>query len=481
MKDGVHQIRFDGSVPFPDGRVSRFSVAGSFRLADPTDLGIEVFWHGDEDERRRGAASFLGHKTNHVWLPNERPEDGHVELLGLTTESTTYLKTGPISTRPQFAAMQKGLHPQPGIQPRKFHAEVRLAPSGLFASGIIERHYTGAIEVEQAAWQKPIVFRSRFGELLASETYDYESGEAFGNKVTKQIEKSTITGELVVPPGLSLHEANEQVKGEIDLARRALSFCFRQPIRFYHITYLDLDDTSRPSPFFRRRLPQPVKRLDVDPFIEARNLGNGGLQRIIDAIQSLPQSADLIRAVDFLAESYTSTLENAFFLAFSAMETVINIATGDAAEGTYTSSQWRTIRRALEVTIAKAAGELSLDMADLLEKLPELRRPAFKKRVRVACENFGPTTVDLWPGQDFLEGIAEAAKIRNGLFHAAAYSNGVAIAESLVRVRSFAERLIAKLLKWPDEDLWVWRDQELKMVNMSAPPKSDPKSPMESG
>lgn len=195
----------------------------------------------------------------------------------------------------------------------------------------------------------------------------------------------------------------------------------------------------------------------------------------------MPQSTDLIRAIDFLAESYTSTLENAFFLAFSAMETVINIAAGDAAEGAYTSSQWRTIRRALEATIAKAGGDLSLDMSDLLEKLPELRRPAFKKRVRVACENYGPATMDLWPGQDFLEGIAEAAKIRNGLFHAAAYSNGAAIAETLIRVRSFSERLIAKLLKWPDEDLWVWRDQELKLVNMGSPPKRESEPPAESG
>lgn len=54
--------------------------------------------------------------------------------------------------------------------------------------------------------------------------------------------------------------------------------------------------------------------------------------------------------------------------------------------------------------------------------------------------------------------MAEAASIRNGLFHAARYTERDAFADSLIRTRTFTERLIAKLLGWPDEQLWVWRD-----------------------
>lgn len=477
MNDDVQWIRFDGRVPFQDGSASRFSVAGSFREADPTGLDLEIFWHGNDVERRRGAAAFMANKQNHVWLRNENAEDGHIELLGISGESTTYAKTSPISTRPQFAALQRGLHSQPETRDARFHVEVRLAPSGFFENGIVEQHYTGEIKITPLPAHTPIQITSRYGELLVRDAYSYESGEEHGNKVTKQIQKSTISGEIAVPKGSSLHEVNEELKKEIELVRRALSLCFRQPVQYFQITYRNLSEPGRPSPFFRRRLPQVAKRQRIDEFIQARNLGNGGLQRLIAAIRSSPQSPDLVRAIDFLAESYTSTLENAFFLAFSAMETVVNIAAGPAAEGTYNKSQWKALRHALESAISKTAAELSLDPTDLHEKLPELKRPALRKRVRIACANYAPATMDLWPHLDFLQGLGEATKIRNGLFHAAAYSDGTAIVESLIRVRAFAERLIAKILKWPDDELWVWRDQNLKFMNINSKPRSESAGP----
>lgn len=463
-KDGIEIIRFDGRFAFKDGKASRYSVAGSFKLPDPTDLSIELFWHGESDERRRGNATLIGNKMNHIWIPNDDPASGHLEILGLTGHTTSHGKNGPISTTLEFSTIQCGIHKDVELQDRKLHLNVRLLPSGLLSQGIIERHYTGEIKIKKIC-EDPILLKSEFGELRVDETYDYEEKEEFGNLVTKQIEKSTLTGKIVVPKGVSLYEVNEQLLDEIETIRVALSLCYRQSVQYFQVTYLDIGSGQSRTAYLRRKFFKIRKKAKGEEFINFRNLSNGGLQKIVTSIQGYPRSADLVRSINFLATSYESTLENAFFMAFSAMETVVNIASESWVKGRYTNSQWKRIRKAVHTTIDEVAKELSLDNSDLVEKIPELKRVSFRKRVVMACDNLDPETSDLWPNQDFFDGINKAANLRNGLFHAAAYSDNRALAETLIRIQAFTERLIAKIIKWPDEDLWKWRDQSIRFIN----------------
>ena len=463
-ENGIERIRFDGRFVFKDGKTSRYSVAGSFRLPDPTDLSIELFWHGEGEERQRGDGALIGNKMNHVWIPNDDPTSGHLEILGLTGISTSHGKNGPISTTPEFSAIQLGIHKDIEPQDRKLHLNVRLLPSGLFSQGIFEQHYTGEIKIKKFC-EDPILLNSEFGELRVEETYDYEEEEEFGNLVTKQVENSTITGEIFVPKGVSLYEVNERLRDELKTIRVALSLCYRQSVQYFQVTYIEIESGQSRTAYLRRKLPKIRKKAKGDEFINFRNLSNGGLQRIVTSIQGSPRSADLVRSINFLATSYESTLENAFFMAFSAMETVVNISIESAVNVGYTNSQWKRIRSVVRTAIDEVAKELSMDNSDLVEKIPELKRVSFRKRVALACDLLGPETSDLWPNRDFYDGIGEAASLRNGLFHAAAYSDDRAIAESLIRIQTFTERLIAKIIKWPDEELWRWRDQNLRFMN----------------
>lgn len=84
------------------------------------------------------------------------------------------------------------------------------------------------------------------------------------------------------------------------------------------------------------------------------------------------------------------------------------------------------------------------------EKLPELRRASGDKRIIGACHTLGVKTDDLWRKDGFEVGLKSAAKIRNRLFHAA----GGDIDDSyvnLIRVRTLVERLLLRVLEWPDE------------------------------
>lgn len=286
-EDGAEIIRFDGEFPVQNRLKGRFSVLCSFHEDDFTNLDLEIFCHGDRSERHRTSTFIGGNKTNNLWLPNEDPSVGHLELLGITAYSTSFSASGPISIQPHFSAIQMGIHHDVEPEDRMVNINVRLTPSGLFSVGMHELHHTGEVKTNPLPWLTPILVKSEFGELLISQTFGYDNAIEFGNKITKQVPKSTITGEIIVPKGCSLHEVNEKLKHEINI----------------------------------------------------------------------------------------------------------------------------------------------------------------------------------WPDGKFIEGISEAAKIRNGLFHSSAYSDATAISDSLVRIRTLAERLIAKLIKWPDQVLWTWRDQELLFLN----------------
>jgi hypothetical protein len=196
-------------------------------------------------------------------------------------------------------------------------------------------------------------------------------------------------------------------------------------------------------------------------------MGDGRLQKLVENIQNFSDSEDLRRAIDFLATSYESPLETAFFMTFSAMETIVNLSIGSASAAAYNTTEWSKIRTALKEAIDRISVELSIEGANLLEKLPEMERPSFKKRVTLACSTLSPKTSDIWPDGDFIKGMQGAARLRNGLFHAAKYSDHNAIADSLIRIRTFTERLLTKLLKVADEDLWPHRDNELRRLNSS--------------
>lgn len=346
-------LRFDGRFAFKDKSESRYSVAASFRNSDPSDLSLEIFWHGERDEKHRGDAAILGNRMNHIWIPNDDPSMGHLELLGLDDVSTQHGKNGPISTIPQFSILQSGIHRLPEPKERELHLSIALSPSGLFSNGIFERHYTGEIKVRPLI-KEPIVFQSEFGELTLSETFSYEKGEEFGNSVTKQIGQSSITGKITIPKGSTLYDVNEKVKDELDTLRIALSLCFRQPVHYYYIKYLEVENGQSKTAFYRRRLSNHKNKNRIDELINPRDLAGGQLQEIYKAIVRNERSDDLIRSIQFLSSSYNDDLENSFFMAFSAMETILNINTDSITDGSYSKSQWRKIRRKIECSIDEA-------------------------------------------------------------------------------------------------------------------------------
>ena len=466
-KDSVWTTRVDGGFKHKDGSESRYILRLSFRKTDPTDLNVEIDWVGNRRERHAGPATLLKDQMNFAWLSCDNQEIEGVELIGLTGVSTDFSQDGPHATRPDISAIQYGMRKTPEPKDLKVHTAIQLYPSSLFTNGIFEQHYTGEIKLERIR-KDPIVVTTSLGELTADETYTYHSEKEFGNRVRRQIGQSTLRGEFVIPAGQSLHTTSEKLEKELAPIKSALSLCLRKHIKHYEIRFLNVNKRSSHTALYRSKLYQHDEMRSMhDVLIEPRSLVDGGLQRLASAIDQYPSREDLIRAIEFLASSFDGMVENSFFMAFSAMETVINLAVGDDEAKGLSKKQQKTVRHALYPAIEAITKELGLDADSVKAKLPELYRPSLATRVNIACEKWHPQTNDLWPDIGFHAGLSCAAKVRNGLFHAADYSDGFALSVACVKIQTFTERLLLRLLDWPDSSLNPWRDQHLKRLNQS--------------
>jgi hypothetical protein len=115
-------------------------------------------------------------------------------------------------------------------------------------------------------------------------------------------------------------------------------------------------------------------------------------------------------------------------------------------------------------TIAKE--QHLIDILEALKaKLPELRRASGDKRIIEACEALRVNTSDLWPNEGFEPGLKIATGMRNDLFHSALAANHQELVRHLVRVSTLVERMLLRILDWPDDQIWVWYDQNLRFVN----------------
>ncbi len=472
--DETESFRFDGQVVLPNGSKASVLVIGGFDDDDLTSLDLELFLYGDEEQRRKVNLLMTMRPEAVRWIESNRADDGHLEVLGINNVSGKHGPHGKQSIELDVSALQRGISETPELEARKLFAVVRMVPSGFVHDRMFGFHATGKIEAQDYPERHPIVYSTPYGGLTLAQSFVHYSGKENGNKTTRRVERLVLAGEITIPAGESLRQANEVLKGHLHEVRLALSFCFRQPVYLAQINYTDHrpEALQRGPIYFRRHFHENLTRVESDELIHSNKLGQGGLQRLVESIRNQQRSADFTRALSFLAVSYTSTLENGFFQAFSAMETIIDIALTGRGEQTLTEAIWKAIERPVRDTIDTAAKSVGFDPVDVKEKVAELRRPSFKKRVSRVCAYYKPTTDDLWPSCSFEDGINAAAKLRNGLFHGANYSESEELYCALIRIRAFTERLVLRLLGWPDSELWPHRDQTLIAMNRSssAPP-----------
>jgi hypothetical protein len=305
------------------------------------------------------------------------------------------------------------------------------------------------------------------GIFEVAQRYAHYHSTEYGNDITHSVERLSITSTLSDSSGRDWFSINESIEQEVRAICRVLSFCYRQPVHHYEIEYFRLASGNPRKRIWRKRLSEAESTLKQDELINYRSLIDGGLEKILHSLRNAERAEEISRVIDFLAGSYKMvTLESSYFLAYSALDLVATIYDPDSLY-LFKSGKWKKIEKSLRSYLDSIADSHSItDILDeVKQKLPELRRTSGDSRIIKACRALGVNTSDLWPRQGFESGLKSATGMRNDLFHSALTEDSQALFNHLVRVRTLVERLLLKILAWPDDQIWVWYDQNLKYVN----------------
>lgn len=463
---GQFALQPDCSIPL------KSAVSIRYEKHDPTLLDVEILFLGDEMERAEAYRATRAIDINLMKLHAINKGEDSINLLGLTG-----WRSSLTSMTLEVEAIEVGIDREPANRPLDVDFTVALQPSGiLLGYGSVELHYKGDITTTRGE-DGAIMVETGFGQIEAMEAYDYLDGTAFGDEVVHRVQRARLCGRVQLRVGETLRSLHERLQEEVLSICGALSLCYRQPVDAYEIEYVLRGSEEDPieRALYRRKWHKIRERRKDSELIDSSNLRDGGLSNLVQALKTHPESKSIDRGIGFLAHSYVSFLETAYFMAFSAMETIVNAVSAETQGVSIGSSSWKKVQKSLRSSLASLAEQefISPEAAKhLQEKLPELRRASLVSRVEMAVEAYSVKTSDLWTTEGFAEGMKRASEFRNGLFHAAHTSDLDLMGVDLTRIRTFTERLLLSALSWPEERRWAWRDDSLRRIIQPSDPSA---------
>jgi hypothetical protein len=458
-----------------------------FHEHDPSTLSVRLHLLGSEARRTQTFTKLDDLKRNHLTLNPEPPAHKIVEVLGIG--GMEFIGSPVQSVTIKCASVEVGiLASSLTTEAERYHVTAQIVPSGILTQPSVMSFYPSGEVKRERGQDHEILVPVTNGMVNALAVYERATGEEFGNAVTKLIQRTIVTGEIHRKGETTLAQVHEQFRTDLDDVCRVLSLCYRWSVTFYEIEYFDATRPPVDVAYLRRAVRAPKRnKLSGVELLFIGSLVDGGLGELVTALRSATMHDDLGRAINYLAQSYAADrLENSYFAAFSAFETAVAAAEGKKVYA-LGSSRWERLKDRLTTAMDAFVAEERVDpreAADLLEalqeKLPELRRVSLRRQIAALVKKLEIDVDYLWlPEVGFEEGIRRATASRNQLFHAAKLTDAETLHSDLVRVQLLTERIILKLLKWPDSKIWDRHNEAVRWANRGereraahAPPSS---------
>jgi hypothetical protein len=462
-------IKFKGTLVFPDSQLVQVAANISFDKLDATSLDIELMVMADENELRATQARLYSIRDQDICIENEWEKGSYLEIhniYGISQSSgLLVIEANSISYGIKGAI----------IQPKdQIHLVGRFTPSGLLGKEMMrELHHDGSIKVKK--WRyKDSYWETDIGTFTVQKAHEHFDGEVFNRKTSVSVEATQAHISINSENLLDLEEIKNRSIKYFEIIASTLSLSFRAPVRLYQVDYIVIKNERTTTAFSfpkvqRFKLLENQKKVARDPLIEIRNLSGKKFNDLASSIQSNHASKAIRKSIHFLALSRTEYLEESYFYCFLALDSIIEEVLQAAKKETrIKNSAWKIIKKYLITCIKDNKNEdIKSEFDEVRRKLPELRRYSFGRKAAQTVQILQVDTSGIWKNQSFDEGLSEATKIRNSLFHAGEVKSIDGMYENLIRLQFLLERIILKALKWKSSQLWVWHDQELKGINMS--------------
>lgn len=348
------------------------------------------------------------------------------------------------------------------------------AGAALRSPRIIEKSFTGSIDVSTAHGAH-LEWRQDVRTYQASLRAEYAEIVSAGKKILVQSYVPSLAFTQRTDGKLSMRDLMETLDRDLSDVLPILSLASRESVDWFETEVMvvkAMNDQHAYHRGFRRAVAEHREEISwPGPLLSFTNLRDGGLGTLVSAFQKSAIKEALRHAIAFEVESRSSTtIEARLFLAHAALEAVAwALCLSDPNWKEFGKSSWKRFAKGIKKSIKALAAELQLDPAlsvAATKKIRELSRPPVKDVIESQVTRLNVKIDDVWPRDlGFSAGLAKAIKDRNDLVHEAKISNFDRALMNAARLQILAERLILKVLEWPDDHVWSGASDEVNSVN----------------
>lgn len=469
MHNQDKNINFKGTLVLFDTTKIPVSTNITFDKLDVTSLKIKLMIMEDENKIRDIQAKLYSSRDNDIFIENEWEPGSYLEINNIYGVNSF---AGVITI--EASSISYGIKNQNISHGDELFLEAKFTPSGLLGKETSKMlHPDGNIKIKKMRY-KDAYWETDIGKFVIHKSHEHFDDDLFERKVSTSVEGTHAHITIKPDKPLELEDIREKVLEYLEIISSALSLSFRVPVRLYQVNYIIHEKDKKQSylsysKFQRFKLFENQKKESRDPLIEIRNLSGKKFHYLASSIKNSNASNALRKSINFLALSRSNYLEVSYFYCFLALDSVIEeVLKANKIETSIQNKVWKKIEKLLSNCIKNnRTNELQESLVEVRRKLPELKRYAFNKKASHVISILNVDTSGLWEKISFEDGLREATKIRNSLFHAGHVDSFDDMYENLIRIQFLLERIILKALKWKKSQLWVWHDQELKGINTS--------------
>ncbi len=357
--------------------------------------------------------------------------------------------------------------------PETIYVTVELTHSGILHKWCSKKlNWNGSIECKNV-YSEEIEWDLDIGKGKDFARYNYEDHRFFDNKSTIQNERQNLEVEINTNLSLSTSEIKNTILEEVRDISLILSLCYRKLVSWYEIKFLLLPkdrNLELISPIMRKKFFTNAYPEHVDELINHRDLINGGLSTLVKNFRESLMIEALRRTITFLVSSQSNqTIELKFCQSIISLEAFCDCfidCNQDSIK--IPPSVWKKIEKKLRETIKllNDQKEMSDYLDKVTKKLPELKSITTLDKILFCSKTLGVNTEDLWQKDGFEVGLNKALNMRNHLFHRAYCEDPYFLYANFIRIQVLTERLILKHLKWPNEKIWRYYDQEMRRARI---------------
>lgn len=334
-----------------------------------------------------------------------------------------------------------------------------------------ERTYQGEIK-NKPKRLKAIKWKFENWEVEALQAANWEDENISDQLANLRILRPTLYFVRRFQEKITLEDVANEIEQKVLYVCHVLSLCYRRIVWWYQIK-IDVLFDDRASwtkaGFIRSYHSQLNYPERTDSLIEYDGLINGGLRSLLKTFQKDPDRKKLEEIIVFLGGSNSLyPIEIQYFLCLSAMDALFELAFGRMTNKTSIEKKaWTKRSVPMENRLNKILRkDDTKEIVKIVKELfPEIARVPLKDKILVVCEKLRVSVDDLWNPLTFEYGLARAMNLRNSLFHGASAKANTLLFPHLVRVRTLCERTLIKILDFPEDRLWLHRDQILRRVN----------------